>query len=79
MRGYHGDSQLAFSSGLLLSSGDNIETDHFRRRRDNFQNTNRIFVSACTLLFAATCDNTDVLHCVQALEKDDKSCFTVTI
>lgn len=79
MRGYHGDSQLAASSGLLLSSGDDIKTAGFRRHHDNFQNTIRICVSAHTLLFAATFDNTDVLHRVQALEKNDNSCFTVTI
>ena len=79
MCGYHGDSQLAASSGLLLSSGDNIKTAGFRRHHDNFQNTIRICVSAHTLLFAATFDNTDVLHRVQALEKNDNSCFTVTI
>ena len=67
------------SRGLLLSRGDNIKTDGFRRRHDNFQNTNRICVSTHTLLFAATCDNTDVLHRAQALEKDDKPCFTVKI
>lgn len=79
MRGYHGDSQLAASSGLLLSSGDDIKTAGFRRHHDNFQNTIRICVSAHTLLFAATFDNTDVLHRVQALERNDNSCFTVTI